>query len=556
MSLQYDWTTAVVPVETARVARAAFPKGNVAMWMHDHLGAFVRDIDLDRVYCLRGRPVEAPWRMVVVTVVQYIEGLSDRQAADAVRARIDWKYALGLELTDTGFDYSILSEFRARLIGDEVGVGCEGLLLTRLLDRAQQQGWFKARGRQRTDSTHVLAAIRTLNRLEAVGETMRAALNSLAVAAPDWLRAWAPADWHDRYDRRVEEYRLPTAKTERAALAALIGADGLALLAAVYAPTAPAWLRDLPAVRTLRAVWVQQYYAPDATGAVRWRAEADWPPSAVLIQSPHDPDARYSTKRDTHWVGDKAHLTETCDEDRPDLITDVQTTLATTADVTMLPQVQEDLAWRGRLPVEHIVDSGYVDAAQVVTSRDTYSVDVVGPAPGDQSWQARAAAGFDVAHFALDWDAERATCPTGQTSVKWQPTHDQRGQPIINIAFARADCRACPRRASCTHSAEDPRWLTVRPRAQHEALQAARTRQTTRAFKEQYATRAGIEGTISYAVHTCDLRHARYRGLIKTHLQHVLTAVAINVTRLVAWDEETPFAKTRTSAFARLPAAA
>jgi len=263
-----------------------------------------------------------------------------------------------LELTDAGFDYSILSEFRARLIGDEVGMGCEGLLLTRLLDRAQQQGWFKARGRQRTDSTHVLAAIRTLNRLEAVGETVRTALNSLAVAAPDWLRAHVPADWHDRYDRRSEDYRLPTAKTERAALAAAIGTDGLALLTAVYAATAPAWLRELPAVRTLRAVWVQQYYAPDATGAVRWREEADWPPSAVLIQSPHDPDARYSTKRDTHWVGYKAHLTETCDEDMPHLITDVQTTLATTADVTMLPQVQEDLAWRDRLPAEHIVDAG------------------------------------------------------------------------------------------------------------------------------------------------------------------------------------------------------
>jgi len=197
-----------------------------------------------------------------------------------------------------------------------------------------------------------------------------------------------------------------------------------------------------------------------------------------------------------------------------------------------------------------------VDAEHLVTSRDKYDVDVVGPAPGDQSWQARAADGFDVAHFALDWDAERATCPTGHTSVKWQPTHDQRGQPIINSAFARADCRACPRRASCTHSAEDPRWLTVRPHAPHDALQNARQRQTTTAFKEQYAARAGIEGTISYAVHVCDLRHARYRGLIKTHLQHVFTALAINVTRLVAWDAETPFATTRTSAFARLPAAA
>jgi len=244
------------------------------------------------------------------------------------------------------------------LIGDEVGTGWEGVLLSRLLDQARQQGWLKARGRQRTDSTHVLAAIRTLNRLMRGAETMRAALNSLAVAAPDWLRAHVPADWHDRYDRRVEEYRLPTAKTERAALAALIGADGVALLGAVYAPTAPAWLREIPAVRTLRAVWVQQYYAPDATGAVRWRTEADWPPSAVLIHSPHDPDARYSTKRDTHWVGYKAHLTETCDADSPSLITDVQTTLATTADVTMLPQVQEDLAWRDRLPAEHIVDAG------------------------------------------------------------------------------------------------------------------------------------------------------------------------------------------------------
>lgn len=558
MSLQYDWRTAVVPEETARVARAAFPKGSVAIWMRDHLGAFVRDIDLDRLYCLRGRPVEAPWRMVVVTVLQYMEGLSDRQAADAVRARIDWTDALGLELTDAGFDYSILSEFRARLVedADEVGTGWEGVFLHRLLDRARAQGWLKARGRQRTDSTHVLAAIRTLNRLEMVGETVRTALNSLAVAAPDWLRAHVSADWHDRYDRRLEEYRLPAAKTAREALATAIGTDGLTLLTAVYAPTAPAWLRDLPAVRTLRAVWVQQYYGPDATGVVRWRAEADAPPPAGRIYSPHDPDARYSTKRDTHWVGYKAHLTETCDEDTPSLITAVQTTVATTADVTMLPQVQEDLAGRDLLPAEHIVDSGYVDAAQVVTSRDTHGVDVVGPVPGDQSWQARAAAGFDVAHFALDWDAEQATCPTGRTSVKWQPTHDQHGQPIINIAFARADCRACPRRASCTHSTDDPRWLTVRPRAQHDALQAARTRQATPAFKEQYAVRAGIEGTISYAVHACDLRQARYRGLIKTHLQHVLTAVAINVARLVAWDVETPFAKTRVSAFARLPAAA
>jgi len=434
-----------------------------------------------------------------------------------------------MEVTDPGFAYSLLSEFRARLIGDEVGLGWEGVLLGRLLDRARQQGWLKARGRQRTDATHVRAAIRTLNRLVLVAETVRAALNSLAVAAPDWLQAWVPADWYARYERRAEEARLPTAKTERAALAAVIGADGPALRGAAYAPTAPAWLRDLPAVRTLRAVWVQQYYAPDATGAARWRDEADWPPSATLIQSPYDPDARYGTKRDTHGVSYKVHLTETCDADTPHLITDVQTTSATTADVTMLPPIQRDLAWRGLLPAEHLVDAGYVDAEQLATSRDTHGVDVVGPAPGDQSWQARAAHGFDVARFALDWEAEQATCPAGRASVTWQPTHDQRGQPLINIAFARADCHACPLRPSCTRSDRDPRWLTVRPQDQHVALQAARQRQGTAAFKERYAARAGIEGTISQGTRAFGLRHARYLGLVKTHLQHVLTAVAINV---------------------------
>jgi hypothetical protein len=190
-----------------------------------------------------------------------------------------------------------------------MGQGYEALFLARLLAQARARGWLKARGRQRTDSTHVLAAIRTLNRLMLVAETVRAALNSLAVAAPEWLQGQVGPDWHDRYDQRVEEYRLPTAKTERAALAATIGADGRSVLQAVYAPEAPPWLRELPAVQTLRAVWVQQYYAPDAAGVVRWREEGDWPPSAQLIQSPYDTQARYSTKRDTHWTGYKVHLT-------------------------------------------------------------------------------------------------------------------------------------------------------------------------------------------------------------------------------------------------------
>ena len=169
----------------------------------------------------------------MASVLQYVEGLSDRQAADAVRGRIDWKYALGLELTDPGFDHTVLSEFRSRLVHGQA----EQQLLDTLLDRCRELGLIRERGRQRTDSTHVLAAVRVLNRLERVGETMRAALNELAVMAPDWLQALAPAEWYRRYGRRVENYHLPKTDAAREELARVIAADGERLLAAVDAAT-------------------------------------------------------------------------------------------------------------------------------------------------------------------------------------------------------------------------------------------------------------------------------------------------------------------------------
>src|ERR1700759_4979446 len=211
-----------IPEETCRVARAAFPTGTLCLHIADELGAIYNDSQFAPLFPRRGKPAEAPGRLALATVLQFVEGLSDRQAADAVRGRIDWKYALGLSLIDPGFDYSILSEFRSRLIEG----GAERLLLDTLLQRLRDQGLVKAKGRQRTDSTHVLAAVRGLNRLERVGETMRAALNQLAVVAPQWLQALAPPVWYERYGRRVENYRLPKADKERLELAAAIGADG------------------------------------------------------------------------------------------------------------------------------------------------------------------------------------------------------------------------------------------------------------------------------------------------------------------------------------------
>ncbi len=173
-----------VPEETARIARAAYPKGNIYLQLRDTFGTMYQDEQFVELYPRRGQPAEAPGRLALVSVMQFREGLSDRQAADAVRGRMDWKYLLGLELSDPGFDYSVLSEFRQRLLSNDKDLLIFDLFLTQL----HEQGYLKMRGQQRTDSTHVLAKIRLLNQVEGVGETFRAALNSLAVVAPEWLK--------------------------------------------------------------------------------------------------------------------------------------------------------------------------------------------------------------------------------------------------------------------------------------------------------------------------------------------------------------------------------
>ena len=149
-------------------------------------------------------PAIPPWRLALVSVMQFAENLSDRQAAEAVRARIDWKYALSLPLADSGFHYSVLSEFRDRLLQGSL----ESKLLDTFLELCQQLGYLRTRGRQRTDSTHVLGAVKVLNSLELVGETLRHALNVLATVVPEWLKQQVKPEWFDRYGQRMEDYRL------------------------------------------------------------------------------------------------------------------------------------------------------------------------------------------------------------------------------------------------------------------------------------------------------------------------------------------------------------
>lgn len=382
------------------------------------------------LYPRRGQPAEAPWRLALVCVMQFREGLSDRQAADAVRGRLDWKYLLGLEVSDPGFDASVLVEFRQRLLANKE----ESLLFDLLLTKLREHGYLKTRGQQRTDSTHVLAKVRSLNRVEGVGETVRAALNSLAVVAPQWLKEHWQEAWIERYEHRIEDYRLPNGKQAREAYAVLVGNDGANLLNAVYADTAPTWLREIPALQTLRAVWVQNFSWE--AGELHWRELSNAPAAGALINSPYDPQALYAQKRDSSWIGYKVHLTETCDDDVPHLITHLETTSAPQADDEATPSIHQALAAHHLLPQTHVVDTGYIDAQELVNSQQSWGVDLFGPTRKDYHWQARDGTGFAAERFAVDWQKKSATCPAGKISSSWSPVEDRRGNPVIKIKFA------------------------------------------------------------------------------------------------------------------------
>jgi transposase len=302
----------------------------------------------------------------------------------------------------------------------------------------------------------------------------------------------------------------------------------------ICADDAPSWLRELPALETLRRIWVQQYYR--TTVEVRWRTKEDGLPAAArFFSSPYDVEAHYAKKRTTSWVGYKVHLTETCEQALPHLITHVETTPAPMADGEVTTIVHEALAKQSLLPSKHLVDTGYVDGPLLAASRLDYGVELVGPTRADYHWQAREQNGFAASDFRIDWTSQQAVCPQQRRSVSWTPAKDRSGRGVIKIKFASADCGACSSRERCTRTKRPRRTLTIRPEEQYVALRGAREREGGEEFANEYRIRAGIEGTISQAVRAFGLRRGRYFGMAKTHLQHVITAAAINLVRLAAW---------------------
>ena len=537
-----------IPDDTLRVAQAAFPHGTVVTRLRDEFADLYCDEDFAALYPRRGQPGLAPWRLALVTVLQFLEHLSDRQAADAVRSRIDWKYALGLNLDDPGFHFSVLTEFRSRLL-----VGhAEYLLFDKMLAHFKARGLIRPRGRQRTDSTHVLGAVRDLRLLELVTETMRAALNELATLTPEWLGGVAKPAWFGRYAQRAEDWRLPGgSKDKREAYAQQVGIDGFALLDAIDADGAPNAAREGPMLKALRLVW-QTHFERRENGPPRWRDGVELPPVGDRIQSPYDPEMHYSAKRAMEWSGYKVHVTETCDARELHVITHVETRPAMEFDLSAMEDIHTHLATRGLLPREHFVDSAYVSAGLLVNSRRDHGVTLQGPVRGLATSASKSGQGYDLPSFKIDWAHQQVTCPEGKVSVGWTQGNDDAGRPRIHVRFGRGDCGACPAVSLCTQSREKRRSIYFHARPEYEALSEARQRMHEPAWKKLYRVRAGVEGTLSQGVRAFGMRRSRYVGLAKTALQQILAAAGMNVARTVAWLDGHTHAKTRISRFARL----
>ena len=264
----------------------------LAVQIRDRLGEWLGEEDFAAAFGTRGKPGWSPSRLALVIVLQRAENLTDRLAADAVRTRLDWQYLLGLPLDDPGFDDSVLAEFRGKV----AGAGLEQVALDALLQRLVTEGLVKAGGKQRTDSTHVVAAVAALSRLELAGESVRAALEALAAAHPAWLeQRICVSDFARRYGTPVTSWRPPASQAKRDELAIAYARDGYALLGAVYDRPAPGWLRELPAVDVLRTVLLQNYtrtITQDGREVIRRREkepEGDGlPPGHARIASPYD----------------------------------------------------------------------------------------------------------------------------------------------------------------------------------------------------------------------------------------------------------------------------
>lgn len=515
LKVQEPWP---MPQETEKVGKAILKEESPYRLIGERLFERFHEQDYADLYSPEGKPGISPVVLAFVTVFQFMEKLPDRQAAESLRMRMDWKYALRLSLAYEGFDYSVLSEFRDRLLEHEA----EGRVFEQLVGEFRAMGLIQERGRQRTDSIAMLMSVRRLSRLELVVETLRLAVGASLKADREWVEKVIPPSWEERYGERfvLQRHR----REEWVEHDKHVGEDGQWFLARVEGAGAPAEIRSLPEVRVLKTVWAQQFR--EAEGKIVYQAGTSYD-GHTQIQTPHDPEARYSRKRIQEWVGGKVQVTETDDEGYPHIITDIAGTCSSRTDYEALAEIQERLEERGCLPGKQYVDSGYMSGPNLAASQEK-RIDLFGPPCPVVSNQSKLPNGITTDQFVINTERQRATCPAGFSAGL---EYNREGK--LRFRFPDELCAGCSLRKRCCTG---KRGRTVCVGLTYPLLQEARKRQKTEAFKAEYHKhRSGVEGCLSALARGNGMRVSRYTGNRKRHLQAVFSGSAANLKRVAHW---------------------
>ncbi len=507
-----------MPEETRRIGQQLLEEKNTYRLIGDGLFAKLNEEEFSDLYPNDGQPGLSPVILAFVTVFQFIEKLPDRQAAESLRMRMDWKYALHLPLEYTGFNFSVLSEFRDRLIAGKA----EGRVFEALVAQIREMGLIKEHGKQRTDSIAMLSKVRWMSRLELAVETLRLAVVSLVKVERGWSAGILPPSWEDKYGERFVMQRYT--EKEWKEYEGNIGNDGQWLLNRLMDGGAPAGLQELSEIKLLKTVWAQQFR--EETGKMVFKEVGKYDGHTQIVTS-HDPEARYSRKRNAEWIGDKVQVTDTDDAGYPHIITDIVSTESNLTDHEALADIQARLEQRQCKPGEHYVDAGYMTGSNLANS-ESKQIDLIGPMAPAVSYQDRITNGLTQSQFQVDAQKKSVTCPQG-----YRTTRLVRIKNGLRFMFPKQTCAVCPVRSRCCTGKNG---RTIRLSFHYDLIQKARARQKTETFKQDYALhRSGVEGSLSALVRGNGLRVSRYIGQKKRNLQSLFTGCAANLQRTSHW---------------------
>jgi len=507
-----------MPEETKRIGQKLLKEKDVYRLIGDQLFEGWNEEEYADLYSAEGKPGISPVILALVSVFQFMEKLADRQAMNALRMRLDWKYALHLPLDYEGFDFSVLSEFRDRLIKGQA----EGRVFEKLVEQIRGMGLIKEHGKQRTDSIAMLTKVRRLCRVETVVETLRLVIVVIVDTDREWSEEIIPPSWEAKYGERF--VRQSYSEKEWKEYEEKIGEEGQWLLKRLEKGGAPAELQNLPEVQVLKTVWAQQFREEGGKMAYTDLKKYD---GHAQIQSPHDPQARYSRKRHFEWVGDKVQVSETEDEGYPHIITDIVATSSNHTDYEELPYIQARLQERECKPAEHYVDAGYMSGPNLSSSRKN-EIDLIGPLANFVTPQEMLPNGITQSHFQIDAINNTVICPKGHIAKNPVPVNNS-----LSFRFPLKTCAACELRSRCC-TGKGGRTIGIS--AYYEFTEVARVRQKTEAFKKDYHQhRSGIEGSLSALVRGHGMRVSRYIGHMKRNLQAVFTGCAANIKRASSW---------------------